>query len=41
MCHNKAKIYETYFKNSRSDAGKQELASITKLCSDTIINAKE
>ena len=31
LCHKKAKIYEKYDKNGRSDADKQELASITKL----------
>ena len=40
LCHNKAKIYEKYVKNGRSDAEKQELASITKLSSDTITKAK-
>ena len=37
LCHNKAKIY---VKNSRSDADKQELASITKLSSESITKAK-
>ena len=41
LCHNKAKIYEKYIKNGRSDADKHELASITKLSSDTITKAKE
>ena len=41
LFHNKAKIYEKYVKNGRSDADKQELASITKLSSDVIIKAKE
>ena len=31
LCYNKAKIYENNIKNGRSDAEKQELASITKL----------
>ena len=41
LCHNKAKIYEKYVKNGRSDADKQELASITKLSSDAIAKAKD
>ena len=41
LCHNKAKIYEKYVKNGRSDVDKQELASITKLSSDAITKAKE
>ena len=41
LCHNKAKIYEKYIKNGRSDADKQELASITKLSSDAITKVKE
>ena len=41
LCHNKAKIYEKYVKNGRSDADKQEIASITKLSSDAITKTKE
>ena len=41
LCHNKAKIYEKYVNNGRSDVDKQDLASITISSSDTIIKAKE
>ena len=41
LCHNKAKFYEKYVKNGRSDADKQELPSITKLSSDETTKAKE
>ena len=37
----KAKIYENYVKNGRSDVDKEELLRITSLSSDTIIKAKE
>ena len=40
LCHNKAKLYEKYVKNGRSDADKQELACITKLSSEAITKAK-
>ena len=41
LCYMKAKIYENYVKNGRSDADKDELVRITSLSSDTIIGAKE
>ena len=37
----KAKIYENYVKNGRSDADKDELVRITSLSSDTITKAKD
>ena len=37
----KAKIYENYVKNGRTDADKDELVRITSLNSDTIIKAKQ
>ena len=37
----KAKIYENYVKNGRSDADKDELVRITSLNSDTITKAKD
>ena len=40
-CHMKAKIYERYVKNGRSDADKDEMARVTNLSSDTITKAKE
>ena len=41
ICHNKAKIYEKYVKNDRSDVDKDELVRVTSLTSDALIKAKE
>ena len=41
ICHMKAKIYENYVKNGRSDADKEKLIIITNLNSDAITEAKE
>ena len=41
LCYMKAKIYENYVKNGRTDADKDELLRITSLSSDTITKAKE
>ena len=41
LCHMKAKIYENYVKNGRSDADKDEIATVTSLSSDAITKAKE
>ena len=41
ICHNKAKIYEKYVKNDRSDADKDEYIRVISLTSDVIIKAKE
>ena len=41
LCYMKAKIYENYVKNGRTDADKDELVRITSLSSDTITKAKE
>ena len=41
ICHKKAKIYEKYVKNDRSDVDKDELVRVTSLTSDAIIKAKE
>ena len=40
ICYMKAKIYENYVKNGRTDAEKDELVRITSLSSDTITKAK-
>ena len=40
-CYMKAKIYEHYDKNGRSEADKDELVSITSLSRDTITKAKD
>ena len=41
ICHMKAKIYEKYIKNGRSDVDKDELVRVTSLSSDVITKAKE
>ena len=41
ICHMKAKIYENYVKNGRSDVDKDELVRVTSLNSDVITKAKE
>ena len=41
ICHKKAKIYEKYVKNDRSDVDKDELVRVTSLSNDAIIKAKE
>ena len=41
LCYMKAKIYENYVKNGRSDANKDELVRISSLSSDSITKAKE
>ena len=41
ICHKKAKIYENYLTNDRSDVDKEELVRVTSLTSDAIIKAKE
>ena len=41
ICHMKAKIYENYVKNGRSDVVKEELVRVTSLSSDVITKAKE
>ena len=41
ICHMKAKIYEKYVKNGRSDVDKDELIRVTCLSSDVITKAKE
>ena len=40
ICHMKAKIYEKYVKNGRSDVDKDELVRVTCLSSDVITKAK-
>ena len=40
LCYMKAKIYENYVKNGRTDADKDELVRITSISSDTITKAK-
>ena len=41
ICQQKAKIYENYVKNDRSDFDKEELLRVTSLTSDAITKAKE
>ena len=41
MCYMKAKMYENYVKNGRTDADKDELVRITSLSSHMITKAKE
>ena len=41
ICHMKAKSYENYVKNGRSDVDKDELVRVTSLSSDVITKAKE
>ena len=41
ICHMKAKIYENYIKNDRSDVDKDVLVRVTSLSSDVITKAKE
>ena len=41
ICHMKAKCYEKYIKNGRSDVDKDELVRVTSLSSYVITKAKE
>ena len=41
ICYVKAKIYENYVKNGRTDADKDELLRIASLSNDTITKTKE
>ena len=40
ICHMKAKMYEKYVKNGRSDVDKDELVRATSLSSDIILRPK-
>ena len=41
ICHMKAKVYENYVKNGRSEVEKKDLVRVTSLSSDAINKAKE